>query len=750
MKKIQKRALPMKKPTAAAFCISVIILLLTYSVSQWLIIQGEEKNFLEELEVQTKESLAFAKFLFDDMVEDLEFTAKALQKYDDVWHPEAKEKLNLSHHLNFCDVIIVSDTQGRAYEHNGVELNIADKDFFQAATKTQDLLFSEILPSTRYGEIQIISFPIYSSEDEHTVQGYLFGLYDVDRFFKSVDAVLNSNQYLYIVDSNGTYITTFAENQGKTQNRNFWNDFAEVHMEGMTLEELKQNFNQHTEGDFAYSYDNVQRYGYHMPLGIKDWQIVFSMEKSVMDSHVQRLSRLAAVTTIINWVCLGVMLWSIYRYYKSVNREMQIAHQRVSRSNEIMKMAVEFSDRVIFEYSIKKREIDLKTKMPQHLFNSTTITNVPDCFVNMKAIADESVASLKDLFEQIKTQERSQADILLSGESEYPIWYRISLQNIYGENDEIISTVGSAEDISRLVQGEAAIKRKEELHKTLVKTSILYGRVDLSAGIIHELNGKKTNRLYSTFLEDKVRSEVCVEHHSYVMQALSLETLLEEYHLGKEYIEVQCKIERNNEIKWVSILVYRVHENEGNNVTVVIQDIDQKKRRELALKEQAEIDGLTGLYNAATTRSKIRDLLSLPHLTEEKQIFILFDLDNFKKINDTFGHAAGDQVLIDVAAKLKKRFRSTDILGRLGGDEFLVVLCDVNSDQYAEKITQSLNADLVQTYTRGDISITVTASMGIAISPQDGITFEELYKKSDAALYEVKKDDKNGYKRCTE
>lgn len=419
-------------------------------------------------------------------------------------------------------------------------------------------------------------------------------------------------------------------------------------MEGITLEELKENFNQQNEGDFAYSYNDVQRYGYHMPLGIKDWQIVFSMEKSVMDSHVQRLSSLVAVTTIINWVFLGVMLWSVYRYYKSVNREMQIAHQRISRSNEI------------------------------------------------------------------------------------------------------ISTVGSAEDISRLVQGEAAIKRKEELHETLVKTSILYGRVDLSAGMICELNGKKTNQSYSAFLEDKVRSDVCVEHHSYVMQALSLETLLEEYHLGKEYIEVQCKIERNHEIKWVSILVYRVHENEGNNVTVVIQDIDQKKRRELALKEQAEIDGLTGLYNAATIRSKIRDLLALPHMSEEKQIFILFDLDNFKKINDTFGHAAGDQALIDVAAKLKKRFRSTDILGRLGGDEFLMVLCDVNSDQYVEKITQSLGAALVQTYTKGDISITVTVSMGIAISPQDGITFEELYKKSDAALYEVKKNGKNGCKRWTE
>lgn len=71
------------------------------------------------------------------------------------------------------------------------------------------------------------------------------------------------------------------------------------------------------------------------------------------------------------------------------------------------------------------------------------------------------------------------------------------------------------------------------------------------------------NQFYSAFLEDNVCSDVCVEHYSYVMKALFLETLLEGYHLGKEYIEVQCKIERNNEIKRVSILVHRIHENEG-------------------------------------------------------------------------------------------------------------------------------------------------------------------------------------------
>ena len=214
---------------------------------------------------------------------------------------------------------------------------------------------------------------------------------------------------------------------------------------------------------------------------------------------------------------------------------------------------------------------------------------------------------------------------------------------------------------------------------------------------------------------------------------------------------MQFEIPANGSTKWISTLVYRVHESAENIITFVMRDIDQRKREELALKERAEIDGLTRLYNAATTRSKIRALPSQPHHAEEKQIFILFDLDNFKKINDTFGHSVGDQVLVDMANILKKHFRSTDIVGRLGRDEFVAMVCDVKSElYYIENIVDSLRADLVQTYTEGDISIVVSASMGIAVSPQDGTTFKELYKNADAALYEVKKQGKNGYKRWSE
>lgn len=740
----------MRRSAVAAFFISVSILILTYAASQLFIVKFEKESFLDELEVQARESLSLTKFLFDGMVEDLEHTAEALQKCDDIRDPDARGKLDLSHHLNFCNVTFISDKEGNAYAHNGVEFSIADQGFFQAALASHGLTVSEILPSKWFDAIQIISLPIYLNADQEEIKGYIFGLYDINNFSQSIDAVLNNNEYLYIVDSNGTYINTFVKHQELSDTRNFWDDFAPVEMHGVTLEELKDNFHQHKEGSFSYSYDNVKRYGYHMPLGIKDWQIVFSMEGSVMNSQVKRLSYMATIASIVYWTCMAIMLWSIYSYFTTLNREIRKAHKRIRKNNEIMRIAIESTEHIIFEYNINTRSVDLKTKIPHDLLNNTVTSNVPDGFIDMNAVAACSIADLRNLFEQIRTETSSQADIQLIGDSENPIWYRIALKNIYGDDGQIISTVGSAEDISLLKQGEIAIRRRNALHLSLINTSLLYARLDLSTGIIHEINGKETNQSYLKYVEDIVHRYVCKEHHSYMMQALSLETLWEEYHQEKEYIEVQCKRIENHEFRWTSTLIYLVHESEGANVVFVVRDIDEQKRAELALKEQAEFDGLTGLYNAATTRSKIKEALSVLHTEGEKQIFILLDLDHFKQINDTFGHAAGDQVLIDVAEKLKKHFRSSDIVGRLGGDEFVIMLCDVKSDHYIDTIAGTLSPELVQTYTQGDTSITVSASIGISLSPDDGVTLEDLYKKADSALYKVKKSGRNGYQRWTE
>ncbi len=182
-----------------------------------------------------------------------------------------------------------------------------------------------------------------------------------------------------------------------------------------------------------------------------------------------------------------------------------------------------------------------------------------------------------------------------------------------------------------------------------------------------------------------------------------------------------------------------------NNVIGIMENITEQKQKENDLKHLAERDGLTGLYNAAALKAKMHKLLQ-EHIDPNKHhLFVLIDLDNFKQINDTFGHLYGDFVLKETASILTNKFRQDDIIARLGGDEFVVVLLNVIDVQKVYHLFSELTATLHRTYEQNGTYITTSASLGIAIAPDDGLTFEALYKNSDTALYKAKNQGKNHF-----
>jgi diguanylate cyclase (GGDEF)-like protein len=167
------------------------------------------------------------------------------------------------------------------------------------------------------------------------------------------------------------------------------------------------------------------------------------------------------------------------------------------------------------------------------------------------------------------------------------------------------------------------------------------------------------------------------------------------------------------------------------------------KNRESAKEweDKAETDLLTGLQNKVSTENKIKEhLLTQPG---QQGMFVLFDIDNFKNINDTRGHAFGDEVLQMVGSRMRQEFRSSDILGRTGGDEFTIYLKDIRDSRSIEDKLQRIE-HIFENFTLGDYTkYSVTASIGVCIYPKDGEDYESLYKAADHALYEAKRRGKN-------
>lgn len=201
---------------------------------------------------------------------------------------------------------------------------------------------------------------------------------------------------------------------------------------------------------------------------------------------------------------------------------------------------------------------------------------------------------------------------------------------------------------------------------------------------------------------------------------------------------------------WVHCLLSKVISTQGEDrIEGVIFDVSRRVKNEQAIKHKAEHDSLTGLLQ----RQAIKERFERYVLAENKpdvSVFLL-DLDGFKQANDTYGHDVGDKVLTKTASRLKACVRSDDLVCRLGGDEFLVIILNNHSSDIALTIAKKMinNIQFPMPINK-TLSVNVGVSIGISITPQHGQSFEDLVKAADEAMYEVKRQGKNGYGIKTE
>lgn len=171
-------------------------------------------------------------------------------------------------------------------------------------------------------------------------------------------------------------------------------------------------------------------------------------------------------------------------------------------------------------------------------------------------------------------------------------------------------------------------------------------------------------------------------------------------------------------------------------------DISNDQKIKERMSEELKKEPLTRLLNKVATKNEVEEFISTnPSGTH---VMFLIDIDDFKKINDTFGHTFGDTVISDVASKIRSHFRVSDLVGRVGGDEFLVFMKDTTIEQANEK-AESLCKLVHKRYSGDGIERVITLSVGISIFGADGTDFETLYEKADRAMYRTKRSGKNNF-----
>ena len=197
--------------------------------------------------------------------------------------------------------------------------------------------------------------------------------------------------------------------------------------------------------------------------------------------------------------------------------------------------------------------------------------------------------------------------------------------------------------------------------------------------------------------------------------------------------------------EWLTISAVRDQQGKLSNFVSIFHDISELKRQQEALEHQAQHDALTGLPNRVLINDRLAMALTRMQRRNTKLALLYLDLDNFKHINDAFGHAAGDNLLIETSRRLVALLRSGDTMARLGGDEFLILLGDVEHIDVVSFIAVRLIDSLKQPFYHGDTEYFVTASIGITVGPDDGVDTTTLVKNADIAMYRAKSLGRNNY-----
>ncbi len=276
--------------------------------------------------------------------------------------------------------------------------------------------------------------------------------------------------------------------------------------------------------------------------------------------------------------------------------------------------------------------------------------------------------------------------------------------------------------------------------------------IEQAQDVIFEWTIQKDQMYYSPVFQRKYGYELPTEHFS--KQLINSDIIYPEDHAvliafrnqllaGKDDREVEFRLKSGDSYRWCRVKMTLIFDQDHQPQRAVgtLSDIEDYKQANALLRERAQRDLLTGLYNKITTETLIQE--SLAQEQAQQHVLILLDVDDFKTVNDTLGHMEGDRLLREIGCRLREHFRDRDIVGRIGGDEFMLFLQNIPSPELAMekadlicRLFQEIAADMGN-------RVPISASVGLALYPRDGKDFPELFRNVDHAAYAAKRSGKN-------
>lgn len=640
----------------------------------------------------------------------------------------------------------ITDTKGIAMATDGLERDVSERNFFKEAMKGK-VYISKNVKQIMEQQSLVMAVPVFDVKDE--VKGVLYGIISTEKFdiYKGTkwDAD-KSAQYIHIIDSQGNYIVRSKSKNQLVVADNIYEGIKRT-KSSVPAEEIKETVRNKEAILTKLEKNGNVRYVYFAPMNVNNWCIVTVLTGEMLEQQIiysREPTMQLIMKILVTLVILGIACYLVIMKEK---QEAEALDRELSMKDKEFRMAIADIGNFVFTYDMAAEKLEFMNYDKEKIWLPEVIENFPDTLTKYFDAKSENYRIICAMIDRIESGAKET-------ESEITVYYgrnrriyHIKLNSISDANNKTVRLIGTLDDITEERETEIKLRKIEQLRSAVLADTIDSYEVNLTRNCLMR-DGALVQPSYSfsQMLRGVAGMKVKDEYREKVMEVFSTENLMNMYHMGMHDVSMEYpRIDENGGELWVRCEVHLEKDIVTEDIigVTVIRNIHDKKLTELEMENQAILDPLTKAYNRGVSIKKINEILNNNY--DMTHAFLLIDLDNFKMVNDTLGHLTGDSVLINVVNILKKHVHEDDIVCRLGGDEFVVFMVDMPRDVIEKNVTKLLSK-LKFEYEKDGITLTVSASIGIAVAPDNGSDFQTLYEKADVVLYEVKKESKNNFK----
>lgn len=404
----------------------------------------------------------------------------------------------------------------------------------------------------------------------------------------------------------------------------------------------------------------------------------------------------------------------------------------------------------IFEYHEKKKTIYFHTNRAFLAGDKRKEENFPECWIENRIIHPHFAEEFREMFCQVQNREeiRGKEILMMTPKGTYQ-WVKVRTRHLGLEENDVNTIIVILDPTNQKRTLELEYMRKNDFYHAILSEAVAYAEVDVESGHLMEAGGlwesyiteiRSRTGFFEYMVKKNLDDVIWQEDREEYRKFLNLDSMKEEFIKGNPTRKLCFRRQINKEWYWMELTVHIFQERYTENMYALLylKNIDIAKKRELMHEMAAMRDPLTNVYNRRSFEEEVNRFV----LGEGTGIgaMILLDLDDFKGINDKFGHLKGDEALKKLTDILLSTFRRKDVVGRLGGDEFLVFIKDVHSREILNHRMEQIYAALKESE-----EIPLSCSAGISFVDKQNYSYETVIKQADEALYRSKQKGKNQF-----